>query len=132
MNESIYRVSLDLADTSSSAKIKSKRGDTSRALHITLATNGRPYVITEECTAVFTATKPSGKVIFNNCEIEDNVVVYQFTEQTCVEVGALPCEIRIYGADNKVITSARFTMYIAHDFIEDPDAKDFKVEKYFM
>lgn len=32
-----------------------------------------------------------------------------------------------FGSDN-----VDFYFCIAHDFIEDPDAKDFKVEKYFM
>lgn len=35
-------------------------------------------------------------------------------------------------AENFGIDNVDFYFHIAHDFIDDPDAKDFKVEKYFM
>lgn len=112
MIDSIYRISLDINEHGSQAVVKAKKTDTGRKLHITLRAGGMPYTIEDNCYAVFTATKPDGSILYNACTIEGNEIVYEFTEQTCTAVGRSPCEIKLYGLDDKLITSPRFALLV--------------------
>lgn len=89
-----------------------KQYDTARELHVTLTDGGKPYEIASECYAMFAALKPDGNVILNNCTVEINTVIYAFTAQTTVTAGIMPCEIKIYGADNALLTSHKFFLRI--------------------
>lgn len=112
MNNSIHRISLDIHDTGSQVSISAKKGDTARSIYITLTENGKPYRITEGCHAVFTGVKPDKNYLFNDCTIKDNVIVYDFTEQTVPIVGQVHCEIILYDANNEKITSPRFDIVV--------------------
>ncbi len=112
MNNSIHRISLDIHDTGSQVSISAKKGDTARSIYITLTENGKPYRITEGCHAVFTGVKPDKNYLFNDCTIKDNVIVYDFTEQTVPIVGQVHCEVILYDANNEKITSPRFDIVV--------------------
>lgn len=111
MNYSVYNFNLDLAAIGSQAYLTMKQGDTGRSLFITLSNKGEPYEIADGCIAVFSAKKPDGNIIFNNCTIENNVIHYTVTPQTTTAVGELDCEIRLYNGDS-LITSPRFTALV--------------------
>lgn len=112
MNDSIKKISLDIHNTSSGESVNAKRGDTGRKICISLVDGGIPYTISKECYAVFTAKKPDGKVVYNDCSIENNTIIYKITEQTVAAEGRVNCEIKLYGADNKLITSPKFTIMV--------------------
>ena len=112
MTNSYYKISLDIHDHGSHVSLKAKKGDTGRLLFITLMDGSKPYVITNECRAVFTAKKSDGKILYNYCSIIGNVITYAFTPQTTSAVGKADCEIKLYGAENKLLTSARFTLMV--------------------
>lgn len=112
MNNSIYRISLDMQKNSSQVCLSAKEGDTSRSIHITLTENGKSYKIEDGCYAVFTATKPDGNKLFNDCIIKDNVIVYDFTEQTVSAVGQMHCEVTIYDLNGNKITSSFFDIVV--------------------
>lgn len=112
MIDSCVRLTLDIQETSMPVAIKTKRGDTNRKLLISLSDGGIPYHITEDCYAVFTALKADGTKIHNPCTIENCVITYQFTEQTCAAVGRMVAEIKLYGANKKLITSASFLIHV--------------------
>ena len=113
MNASKYRFSLDIHEPHSSVCLNVKRGDTnSRTLLITLSEGGLPYNISPECYAVFTATKPDGNIVFNHCTIEGNLITYVLTPQTVAVEGRLDCEIKLYGADDALITSPCFDIIV--------------------
>ncbi len=112
MTNSYYKISLDIHDHGSHVSLKAKKGDTGRILQITLTDGGKPYKITSECLAVFTAKKADGTIIFNGCSVIGNAIFYVFTEQTTISVGVHNCEIKLYGSDEKLLTSASFTLIV--------------------
>lgn len=112
MNLSNFRISLDIHDMSSQVSISVKRGDTCRRICAVLTENGKPYVISDGCYAVFTAIKPDNTYLCNDCTVKDNVIIYDFDEQTVPVVGQVHCEIVLYNADNMRITSPRFDIIV--------------------
>ena len=121
MNYSTYRASLDIHASGSQAVLHAKKGETKRRILITLTERGKPYLISSDCTAVFTATKPDGNIIYNDCAIDNNIICYNFTEQTTAAEGKLYCEIRLYGADNALIISPGFDLIVDAAVYEDGD-----------
>lgn len=121
MNASIYRISLDIHEPHASVCLDAKRGDTNRKIYITLTDGGFPYHISEECYAVFTAIKPDGNKVSNPCTIEGNTIIYKLTPQTVAAVGLAECEIKLYGADDNLITSPGFSLVINDTVYEEGD-----------
>lgn len=121
MIDSKYRISLDIHSTASNVRLKCKRGDTGRTIYAALTERGFPYHISDDCYAVFTATKPDGNKVFNKCRIEDCVIVYEFTPQTVAVPGLLKCEIKLYGADDQLITSPSFLLEVHDAQVNDGD-----------
>lgn len=120
MMDSCIRMNLDLQQTDMQITLRAKRGDTGRLLRITLSNEGVPYWIAPDCYAVFTGKKPDGTVIYNQCEIENNEIRYRFTEQTCAVPGRIPAEIRLYGTEGKLLTTAGFLLEV-HDTVYHPE-----------
>lgn len=112
MTYSYYKISLDIHDHGSNVSLKAKKGDTGRMLYITLMDGNKPYPITKDCYAVFSAKKADGNVLFNRCSIIGNTISYKFTPQTTSAVGKAACEIKLYGADDELLTSARFSLIV--------------------
>ena len=121
MTNSFYKISLDIHEHGSHVSLKAKKGDTGRLLYITLMDGRNPYVITDECRAVFTAKKADGNIIFNDCSIIGNTISYEFTPQTTSAVGKADCEIKLYGAENKLLTSASFTLLVEDTVYNEGD-----------
>ena len=121
MIDSVTRITLDLQETNTLVSVKAKLGDTGRKLLIHLADGSIPYTISPDCYAVFTAVKSDGSKIHNPCTIENNVIEYTFTEQTCACAGTMHCEIRLYGADRKLITGACFLITVFETVYREGD-----------
>lgn len=120
MTDSCIRLSLDLQQTNMNITVRAKRGDTGRVLRIALADDGVPYTVGEDCYAVFTGKKPDKTVLYSRCSLENNEILYTFTEQTCAVAGRIPAEIRLYGSGGKLITSAAFLLEV-HDTLYHPE-----------
>ena len=129
MNTSKYRFSLEVQESQSNVCLDVKRGDMkSRTLLITLTDGGFPYHISDECYAVFAATKPDGKKVFNDCVIEDDTIIYELTPQTTAAAGCAECEIRLYGADDKLLTSPGFLIAVHDTTFHDGDVVESETE----
>ncbi len=129
MNYTEHKFTLDIHSTVSQVSLRAKKGDTARRLLIQLAERGYPYHISEGCYAAFTAKKSDGKVIFNDCAINDCVIVYDFTEQTVTAAGLMDCEIILYGSDGKQLTSASFNIFV-DDTVYDSETEIESTSEY--
>lgn len=121
MTNSYYKISLDIHDHGSNVSLKAKKGDTGRLLYITLMDGSKPYVITNDCLAVFAAKKADGNILYNECSIIGNTITYAFTPQTTSAVGKADCEIKLYGAENKLLTCARFSLVVEDTVYNEGD-----------
>ena len=112
MDSSDFNITLDIHDMSSPVSLNVKQGDSSRRICVNLMENGVPYKIDPDCSAVFSGRKPDGNVVWNSCSIEGNRIIYEITPQTTVVAGIMPCQIRLYGAGNNLISSPDFTLIV--------------------
>ena len=112
MERTDHKITLDVHKTVSTTSVSVKKGDTAHRLLITLSEGGYPYHIGEDCTAVFSAVKPDGTTIWNDCTISGDVVIYDFTEQTTAALGVTNCEIQIYDPNGALLTSASFLLFV--------------------
>ena len=119
MIDSCANISIDISQSNSPVCIRCKQDDTGRVLRISLSDCGYPYQITEDCYAVFSAVKADGKILYNPCQIVDGVILYEFTQQTCSCPGKMVSEIKLYGADNKLLTSASFLIFVDKTVFQD-------------
>lgn len=124
-----HKFSLDVNRAASQICISVKKGDTARRLLIHLTESGYPYHLSNECYAVFTAKKPDGHVLFNDCTIDDCTIRYDFTDQTVPVSGPIECEIVLYGSGGKQLTSAGFHM-IVEDTIYDTETEIESTDEY--
>ena len=133
MQYSKYRFTLDLHKTRSQVSIPVLRGDTNIRFLISLTDGGKTYRIEEGCTAHFLGKKPDGTTIFKSCIIEEDyqTVRYDFTDQTTAAVGTVNCEIRVYDANGRLLTTPRFIIVVdekviwdEYDLVETVSAND--------
>ena len=124
-----HKITLDMHTTVSTVSLSVKKGDTARRLLIHLAEKGRPYHIDDGCYAVFSAKKPDGKVVLNDCTIEDCVIIYEFTAQTVAAAGLVDCEIILYGGNGKQLTSAGFNI-VVEDTIYNTETEIESTDEY--
>ena len=116
MNYAVYNIALDIHKTGSQVALSMIRGENKRKIVISLMENGRPYKITEGCTAKFSAIKPDGKLIYNDCEIdyENNLIIYNVTSQTTAAMGEVICQIELIGSDGGLLFSPTFSLIVAN------------------
>lgn len=121
MNYSSYRITLDNYATSSQVVLNAKQGDTGRKIYISLTDGSLPYEIEDGCRAVFTAEKPDETLIYNDCEIDGDVIIYTITKQTTAAVGFVACEIKLYDKDDILLISPRFGLLVEESVFNDQD-----------
>ena len=131
MGASILRFSLDVHKTQSQVTVSASQYSTDKRLMIRLMERGIPYEIEDGCFAVFSAIKPDGKPLYNDCMIRNNSIIYDFTKQTTPVVGILPCQIHLYGADGRLLMAPRFQI-IVHEAVYDGEAVESSAEYLAM
>ena len=112
MQHANYRLSLDIQAGGSGAVLTAKRGDTGRRLFVTLTDGGRTYPLEPDCYPVLTARKPDGHLVFHKCTREGGRICCRLTEQLLAVPGEVACELRLYGPDGLLLTSAAFVLMV--------------------
>ena len=130
MKYAVSRITLDLQDTSSPITLSAKQGDSMREIICGFRDDNGPYKIDSGCAVVFTAEKPDGNRIFNECTVEGNFVRYRFTAQTVSVLGALKCEFKIYEdmSQPPKLTSPRFMINVEEPVFNDGDIPESSYE----
>ena len=123
MKPSDYKISLDIHELQSQYSLPMKKEDTARVVYITLREGGVPYEIGADCFAVLSGRKPDGTVLENNCVISGNTIIYAITPQTTSASGRVDCEIKLYGVDNSLICSARFSIIVDERAVGDDEVE---------
>ena len=115
MNYAVYNIALDIHKTGTQVALPMIRGENKRKIVISLTENGRPYKIADGCSAKFSAIKPDGKPIYNDCEIdyENNLIIYKVTSQTTAAMGEVKCQIELIGNDGGLLFSPTFSLVVA-------------------
>lgn len=121
MERSVMDMTLELTQSYSHTQVTVKRGDTHRSLRIHLADGGRPYRLERNCNAIFTGVKPDGSHLYNACRMEGDAIIYDLTAQTTAIPGELACELRLYGENGALLTSAAFGITVADTVYADGD-----------
>lgn len=132
MKPSVYRITLDVHDSHSGVCLDMKQRDTARQISINLTDGGFPYQIGEECFAVFAATKPDGKKLLHHCSVHGNTIQYIVRPQTTVAVGLCECEIKLYGAGDKLLASPGFNILVSEGAIIDEEELESADEVDFL
>lgn len=132
MNDSIYRINLDIHTVGSQVFLPVKRGDTARTILIRLTEGYKSYQIADGCSARFCGKKPDGNYLYNDCTISGGIITYNLTSQTTACEGVVECEIQLFDANGKQITSPRFslvvdgTVYNGEEIASTPEADSLK------
>lgn len=121
MDNTDYRITLDITDMSAPISLNVKQGDAGRIIEVHLSREGVPVAIESGSYAVFAGKKPDGKVLWNSCTIQDNRILYEITKQTTAVVGWVPVQIRLYRPGGKLVTSPDFVLIVDGTVTEDDE-----------
>lgn len=124
LKDSVYDLSLDVHGRGMQTTVPVKRGDSARCLRLRLTQSGRHYAMEEDCTAVLTARKPDDTVIYNQCTVEQGLALYRLTGQETNSPGAVRCELRLYDAGGKLLTSPAFCLMVEDTVYDDEAVMD--------
>ncbi|MBQ7345356.1 MAG: BppU family phage baseplate upper protein, partial [Oscillospiraceae bacterium] len=117
------RIVLDVQDDFARVQVNVKTGDVGRKLYISLVDGGVPYIFDAGTYVSLTARKPNGNVLYDErCTVEiGDIVVYEIDGAVNELEGRVPCEVKVYGEDGSVLTSARFDMIVRDAIYKDGD-----------
>ena len=124
MNTSKFRFTLDLQKTQSQISIPVTLGDTGRTWLISFSDGGQPYEIEEGSLAKLEIKRPTGTYMEEFCAIENGTTVsYSFSqnENTAVDEGINQCAVILYGEDEEIVASPRFTMIVTDRVVSSDD-----------
>lgn len=119
MERSIYRITLDLHDRRPLVTLRMTSGDTARRIYVSFADGTVPYVLTPDISARMCAVKPSGLQIFNTMTVEDGTAYYDVTAATLAESGTVECQVRLYDAENRLMSSPRFMLEVSESLLDE-------------
>ena len=126
MEDTMVSLCLNLKDQRNPPSVRARKGDTARVLELHVAEGESPYELDPRGFAVLTGRKPDRTVLYQSCEIRDNAVYYPFTEQTTACPGLTQLQLRLYGGDNQLLSTARFYLEVSDTVYEAGDASKSK------
>ena len=119
MNIRTHRIILDLDAAAGGSAVTLRQGENAHRFEICFNRSAQPYHISGDCRAVLAAEKSDGTQLLNSCSIENDTVIYDLTAQTTACPGRLDCEVRLYGAENRLLIAPRFSVYVESSAIDE-------------
>ena len=114
MNSSVFRFTLDLQEAQSQVYIRVKRGDTRRKWSISICDGGFPCKLAPDVMmATLYISRPTGTTLEAACEVVDNEIIYNFTENTAVVTGLHSCQIVMIDNAGQSIPTPNFNMEVS-------------------
>lgn len=109
----VNKIRLDFGKERIRTSVSICKGDTlSRIICITLLNEGMVYEIAEDAIATLMATKPDGKVVYNDCSISGNEISYTVTNQLISTAGDVECQIKLTTSDGGEVASPVFLLRV--------------------
>lgn len=122
MENIIHKICLDLSLKTSGEVIRCYSSDiASRKIEAEFRSGVKPYSLTGISGAILKAEKPSGAVIFNDCEINGERVIAPITTALCEEAGLTRAQIILTSEDEKVLSSPVFFIEILSAVYSDSE-----------
>lgn len=94
--------------------------DKSRIINVQVTDYGNLIALPEDMIARVKWHKPDGKGVFNDCNIQDNVIRVELTAEMLAAAGTAMAELILYQQDSVVSTMA-FSVEIYKSVIQDKD-----------
>lgn len=115
-----FKISLDVHNIESQVSIPAFRGDSGYTIIANLIEYGKPFHLSDKCTAFFEGVKADGNYLYNACDIEDGKIVYNLkkttpdggTCQTTAVPGVVKCQFKIIGENGGIISAPKFTIVV--------------------
>lgn len=133
MNKAVYRITLDMSMIESQYQIPIKKHDTARSIHMDLANCGEHYRIEDGCRAVVMFRDAEDQPFLTDCVIRHpgSIVEFDIPETMTDNTGLIDCELRVYGYDDQILTSPRFTVLVSDVVYDDGGSHGFTIASIF-
>lgn len=110
----ITDITLELTGEEQLYMVSAKQGDKkTRYVRVLLTNNGKEFIVPDGMIAIANIKKPDRKFCYNECNIEDNRIIIELTNQALAAAGTGHCDVEIRDKDNEVVLSTQaFTIEI--------------------
>lgn len=113
MYRSVCWLSLDLNKRSGKSSVSLGQGETGKTIKFRLYENGEPYKFEDGCYVVLSGVMAEELTIYNDCYIDNGVVVYDITENKALYTpGVIECQLIIHSVDGGAICSPKFQIVV--------------------
>ncbi len=122
MESVFHKINLDLSLKNSGETVRCYSSDiASRFINAEFRYGVKAFSLTGVKSAILRAEKPSGAVIFNDCEIKEDCVIAPITTALSEEAGIIKAQITLTDLEEKVISSPIFYIEILKGVYSDEE-----------
>lgn len=120
MNPIVYRIQLDAGKPGSQLQINAKAGEhASRKIIATIFKDNEVFTPPSGATAALRAQSESGTKFYNACTISGCEIEYELGSNMLASACFISCEIVVIGANNEVLCSPGFDIYVEDILFSD-------------
>ena len=120
MNPIVYRIQLDAGKPGSQLQINAKAGEhASRKIIATIFKDNEVFTPPSGATAALRAQSESGTKFYNACAISGCEIEYELGSNMLASACFISCEIVVIGANNEVLCSPGFDIYVEDILFSD-------------
>ena len=118
MQKSTYRKTLDVLKAGVQFTVDANQGEAlSRRMIISVTDGSKPFDFSDGTQAIIYAKKPDSTIVYNNCEINGNKVIFDLTEQTLAAAGEVKARLYIVSSDENSQSPENTQVLYSPEFI---------------